>query len=248
MAESTQGNKRKAEQMEQTVQESEPKAKKLSGMQIPSEKWLEYILTALEDNGGKKMSNAAFKNALWEKYDIDFSLDSNKYALALHLGVFVKSKKLQKVKASYIKFQEPKYEPKPNPTAFQDYDGPIVGGHIDCNGTSLRGDMWPKCKVSEVVDAFGYTPSKFASSFFNWTFQDSNGNPWTLYDWKMKFYMTEEEFLRKTGGDDFVFFNIGGNPDADPTEFVEFLIKSVKLSSIDIRDWNMPESLKELMS
>merc|ERR1719300_871653 len=139
-------------------------------------------------------------------------------------------------------------EPKPNPTAFQDYDGPIVGGDIDCNGTSLRGDMWPKCKVSEVVDAFGYTPSKFASSFFNWTFQDSNGNPWTLYDWKMKYYMTEEEFLRKTGGDDFVFFNIGGDPDADPTEFVEFLIKSVKLSSIDIRNWNMPENLKELMS
>lgn len=257
------GVKRKADEME-NHKETEQSVRKSSERKygaFTSEDWLKNIYLVLKDNGMKKMSNAALKRALSEKFDVDMYSSMNKEYLSMHLKLFVDWKKLRKVKASYMWYEEEKEEeekkeeeesdeeyvlPASAPSSYDGYDGKVVvDNDVDTIFTSLRGDMWINGKARDVVYLFGYTPSEYAKSFFDWSFVDSAGNPWTLYDWKMKYYMNEAEFLKMSDG---VFFNIGGKPDADPTEFVEFLVKVVKPQSIKINGWTMPEEIKQLMN
>ena len=100
---------------------------------------------------------------------------------------------------------------------------------IDVEGTSLRGEV--VCTVGDMVDAFKFDfysmKEDDPKSCMEWRFRDSAGNRWTIYDWKMTFYMKREEIW--DSDDMTVVFNIGGERDADPTEFKEYLKQKLEI-------------------
>ena len=117
---------------------------------------------------------------------------------------------------------------------------PVVNdNNIDLSGTQGRGSFY--CTVGAAQAAFGIDgafPKEMIGCAMSWAFRDSAGNRWSIYDRKLTDHYSVEEIRYEMMDEEIPLF-VGGERDADPAEFKNYLqekFKEGELHYLEIRE------------